>query len=73
MKVTINKVKPCPFCGGKPKVLEINKGWAGMTGMIYDYSVKCASCRASTATFHTIDAARIAWNRRPEDTKGVDQ
>lgn len=64
MKVKINKVFPCPFCGGKPKVLEINKGWAGFTGMVYDYSVRCFFCRATTATFHTLEAAREAWNKR---------
>ena len=67
MKVKINKVLPCPFCGGRPKLLEINKGWAGFTGEVYDYAVKCGSCRASTATFHTLEAAREAWNRRPEE------
>lgn len=64
MKITVAKMKPCPFCGCRPKLIELNKGFGGMTGNIYDYSVRCAGCRASTATFHSIEDARKAWNKR---------
>ena len=64
MKVNVGKFLNCPFCGGKPKVIELNKGFAGFTGNIYDYLVKCGACRATTATYHTIEDALKAWNRR---------
>lgn len=73
MRVTIGKIKPCPFCGGRPKLIELNKGFAGFTGSVYDYSVKCGACRATTATYHTIDDAKRAWNRRAGKEEGHEQ
>ena len=73
MKVSVGKIKPCPFCGGHPKLIELNKGFAGFTGNVYDYSVKCGACRATTATYHTIDDARRAWNRRAGKEEGHGQ
>ena len=68
-------LKPCPFCGGKAKVLE------GTTSNIfghlfYDYCVKCTDCSAFLGLYQVGDSAEFgllydtekeaieAWNTR---------
>jgi hypothetical protein len=55
-------LKPCPFCGGEPSVLQLGNGPGGM-------SVDCLNreCLVQPNTFstHATDAdALSAWNRR---------
>lgn len=45
------KLLPCPFCGGEPKLMQ---AW-----------VECKKCRAMTAVSGTQNEAISAWNRRP--------
>ena len=54
--------KACPFCGGKPKLLnrldvEDNK-------MKTLYKVTCSACHASTAEYDSNVLALMAWNNR---------
>lgn len=49
------KLKPCPFCGGKA-VTNIDE-----TGK---YKVFCTSCIAKTDTYTNVTYAIQAWNRR---------
>lgn len=46
------KLKPCPFCGGKAKI----------TGHLL-YEIKCARCRVTLPQRYESDAI-AAWNRR---------
>lgn len=46
------KLKPCPFCGGKAKI----------TGYLL-YEIKCARCRVTLPQRYESDAI-AAWNRR---------
>ena len=46
------KLKPCPFCGGKAKI----------TGYIF-FEVKCRRCRATLPQRYETEAI-AAWNRR---------
>lgn len=46
------KLKPCPFCGGKAEI----------TGYLL-YKIKCARCRAKLPQRYEGDAIAV-WNRR---------
>ncbi len=48
-----NKLKPCPFCGGKARHFEC-----------LEYVVKCLDCDAEGPIRETVEAAIEAWNRR---------
>lgn len=52
-----NKLKPCPFCGGKASVKDYLK---------VKYAVGCdtGGCLASLFPYDTIEEAIAAWNRR---------
>lgn len=62
----MEKLKPCPFCGGEPEILEIS---------YYTY-VKCmnAKCAINPITPGYLDADRTVheWNKR-EDGKNGEQ
>jgi len=57
------KLKPCPFCGGEPRII---KGLvAGVTMIV------CTKCRA-TVSFggsEREEDAKKAWNRRVNDER----
>ena len=56
--------KPCPFCGGVPKLLNrINVEDGKMKTL---YRVACVSCHATTAEYDTNFLALMAWNNRTE-------
>lgn len=63
------KLKPCPFCGGKQIILDC---WEGIHGM--NYFVRCRKCRITLyssdgfmlQSFATAEAAEKAWNSRAE-------
>ena len=49
-------LKPCPFCGGKAKVMNGPDDW-----------VQCDRCGATTAFSATVESAIAKWNRRVKD------
>ena len=67
--MTVNDLKPCPFCGGKA-ILYVIGGDYGTNS--YVYCVKCHS-RGSLKTSYDLDIAKEsamqAWNRRVEDSE----
>lgn len=58
-----NKLKPCPFCGKKPKVIKTKEFPKG-----YRWRVECyrGNTRAYTCSFPMRQEAIEAWNRRAE-------
>lgn len=64
----MEKLKPCPFCGGKAKVRSVNIFRA-------EIEVMCEKCRNRTLTYKGVDyydteyLAIQAWNRRANDDK----
>lgn len=48
------KLKPCPYCGGKAKELDLGECW----------DIVCEDCQSSTKTYSTPKEAMEAWNRR---------
>ena len=60
------KLKFCPFCGGKPKIMFFNRDIS-----IRRYMVKCeglmCDCKPETRTYDDVDKAIAAWNRRADN------
>lgn len=60
--MTEQKLKPCPFCGGKAKIFHYEQG---------DYyneafSVYCDNCGASLEDYDFEEQAIEHWNKRVE-------
>jgi len=53
------KLKPCPFCGGAPELVEFNHSL---------FLVDCRDCGARV-TGGTADEAGETWNRRQSEAK----
>ncbi len=62
------ELKPCPFCGGEAKMLDLRKAHLGVF-----YFVECRErkCQVKTRYLCTEEEAAEVWNRRAE-TKGGD-
>ena len=55
----MEKLKPCPFCGGAAEI----RSWA-IEGLGKCYTVECRGCRATTA-LHVVRTMAVGdWNRR---------
>lgn len=52
------KLKPCPFCGGKPVINT--RHWFGMEL----YEVACDECTASQGDMTDLEYAVERWNER---------
>jgi len=66
------ELKPCPFCGGVPK-LETHGFWSDLTKDFTEktYGLICDSCHTSGWQFHETKSKAIeAWNRRAGDGNG---
>lgn len=55
----MNKIKPCPFCGDKPKI-ELYKSW--MPG--YGFVIRCCSMINYDLSYGSKYYAVKAWNKR---------
>ena len=60
----MNKLKPCPFCGGIPKRHKIKNDFFDTGTYITGYAVFCQNCRCSTEYELTQIEADKHWNRR---------
>lgn len=71
--MSIEKLKPCPFCGGKAIIVT------NFSGSVPTHRVRCTSCNAMMGSpnvtydgngpmfFEIIDDAVQAWNMRNEE------
>lgn len=61
----MNKIKPCPFCGGKAKVGTKTFDIFNVAAYVY-----CSECHARTdlieadVNIKAVDIAKAKWNRR---------
>ena len=57
------ELKPCPFCGGKARVHEVET----RTSSIGGYFVMCTKCLTSSDNYSSSEIAAEYWNRRVND------
>lgn len=62
MKITGNKLRPCPFCG----CVFINLHKLQDDGMTSGIYLECPECGIETIIYPTIEEAIKKWNRRTE-------
>lgn len=69
----MNELKPCPFCGGEPKLMVCdgsgsyyaNIGTAAFFGREMTYKlIRCQKCGIRTKAYLTEKGLFKAWNRR---------
>ena len=60
----IEKLKPCPFCGGKAEL------WEYRDLDEVSYYIGCTTCGAQTKYTDSEDLCIEAWNRRATDDEG---
>lgn len=73
------KLKPCPFCGGKPLVMSCD-GLGTFYSSLPDlretnlmrrkmprFLIRCQKCNVRTKAYATIKELFNAWNRRVKD------
>jgi len=57
------KLKPCPFCSGKPKMATCDWGYS-----VKEYWYYCSYCGCETQKYHSKEDAAEQWNtRKPID------
>lgn len=67
----MEKLKPCPFCGGKA---FIENGYVGIDKVVF---VECDECKVRMpnvyvrATYCANDKAAEVWNRRVENHETI--
>lgn len=65
----MEKLKPCPFCGGEASVTFDPDGIKDTEGRKWAYTVSCNKCCVCTGLCWSGEMAIKAWNRRVNDDK----
>lgn len=67
----VDDLQNCPFCGGKPRILEIGPAWGamGFPGE-NDFSVVCTNCGCRTKEYKDKKSAVWSWSRRVSGPDG---
>lgn len=61
----MTQIKPCPCCGGKPK-LDSYPGSEWVGDLTY-HCIRCSECYLRTCDYKSPKKAAEAWNRRVSD------
>ena len=59
-----DKLLPCPFCGGEPKLAAHPGRGRGLHAGETVYSIDCMTCGASAVNRYREHVIVAAWNRR---------
>lgn len=64
-KRMVDSLPRCPFCDGKPRILEIRPAWGSMNfDGDSDFSVACEDCGCGTKDYKDKESAVRSWSRR---------
>lgn len=60
-KTLVERLLPCPFCGGEPKIFHHQNKWVGET-----WHIECLddNCGCGTCHHDSPEIAATVWNRR---------
>ena len=64
----MDKLKPCPFCGGKAVVKVVSTDGIALMPKVVWHRIGCRDCGARIEKYDVIEAIE-AWNRRANDDK----
>ena len=59
------KLKPCPFCGGKADIRTL----PSKNNRITSYFPMCRKCMTTGDNYASYEAAAKAWNRRTNESE----
>ena len=67
------ELKPCPFCGGVPRLREYRTFDEQIHGVVTRYYVQCEACGIEVPAlgYGSGNKATEAWNRRAKDPKKI--
>ena len=60
----MDKLKPCPFCGGKASINFDSEATVDTQGRCWAYNIVCDKCCATSGLAYSIEMAIEIWNRR---------
>ena len=63
-----DKLKPCPFCGGKDISIKPYDPFDGMQGNLTVHRVWCRKCGAQVEQKEVLNAIEY-WNRRADNDR----
>ena len=64
MPKLMDKLRPCPFCGGQADISIDPEAVVDTEGRRWAYTVVCNRCCATSGLTYLPEKAREAWNRR---------
>ena len=66
-----DKLKPCPFCGGKAEIHNCMEFENDTLALIYSgkSGVHCSECHCATIPYGSKDEAIEVWNRRADNDR----
>lgn len=59
-----DKLKPCPFCGGKARISIDPEAVVDTQGRKWAYTVVCDRCAATSGLSFSTERISVAWNTR---------
>lgn len=66
----MNKLKPCPFCGGGAEYAHLKKRFSLGLGIWCPSYIRCRVCGATSPVKVAMEGAINSWNRRAGDADG---
>lgn len=61
------KLKPCPFCGGKANLSIDPEGTRDTENRLWAYQITCRRCCSTTGLCWSVEMAIRVWNRRAKE------